>query len=558
MNMKGEKSLRAVSFFAFVGLLLLSCAPALEPAATPKPAATPEAKPAAPTPTPKPAADQPRYGGILTVSTLGDPLSMDIHQEASYLVQNVLECAYNGITRYNPKKPGEIIGDLAETWEASPDGFTWTFRLRKNVKFHDGSPFSAQDVKFSFERMANPPRGILSPRRADLASVSKVEAPDEHTVKFTLKYPSSAFLSVISTGWMVIYSKAFVEAKGHMRHDVLGTGPFRFKGYLTGVSVEHVKNPDYFIPGRPYLDAITFYIIKDAGTRLAAFRTGQVKLTGPHDAGLTPIDAEIVKRTMPQAIVATYPSLTMINVIMNTSLKPWDDIRVRKAVHLAIDRQKAIQVLAQGYGGVGNYFPLEWGLPEEELLKMPGWRQPKDADIGEAKRLIAEAGYHDGFPVKALIRAEKVFEEAAIYVRDQLAKIAIKIELDVREAAVRTDLLNKGAFSFHVTPSSLAIPDPENVARYWMAPVGEDWGMNWQRFRDKDIEELFSKQSRSLDPAERKRIVHQLDRRMIEVAARPVIFWKDFIMGMWPEVKDRSPGVGTYCFNKYQDVWLAK
>ncbi|MFH1485938.1 MAG: ABC transporter substrate-binding protein [Chloroflexota bacterium] len=571
-----------VSCLTILGMLLASCAPAAVPTPTSKPAAPPAAKPApaaptaapaaksaptatkpaakpaVPTATPKPAVEQPRYGGILPISAQSDPMSLDMHQESSYLTESVIQCPYNGITQFDPNNPEEVIGDLAKSWELSKDGLTYTFHLHENVTFHDGTACTAEDVAFSFERMMNPPKGIRAPRRAELEPVDKIDAQDKNTVKFTMKNPFSPFMNVVSTGWMVIYSKAFIEKKEHMKNDVMGTGPYKFKSYAQGTSLEYVKNPSYFVKGRPYLDGITFYIIKDPGTRLAAFRTGQVKLTGVGASGLSPTDAETIKKEMPQAILVPYPAWSRTEIMMHAQHKPWSDVRVRRAVHLAIDRQTAIKVLEHGYGDVGSHMPGQWGIPKDELLKMPGWRQPKDQDIAEAKRLLAEAGYPDGFEAKCLVRAEKQFEELSVYVADQVAKIGIRLELDVKEPAVRTQLLRAGDWDFHPRVGSLAYADPHNWFRYWAPPLGEDWGMNYMRFSDEKTWELFDKQTRAVDPAERKRIVRELDLRLIELAGMPLIFWRTAILGMWPEVNNRGKVAGFFSFQKYQDIWLAK
>lgn len=202
--------------------------------------------------------------------------------------------------------------------------------------------------------------------------------------------------------------------------------------------------------------------------------------------------------------------------------------------------------------------PEEWGIPKEELLKMPGYRQPKDEDIAAARRLLAEVGYPEGFRAKSLVRAQKEFEDYAVFVADQVAKIGIQLELDVKEQAMRNKLVDEGAFSNHATRSCFAYPDPLNVARNWAAPVGDYWANNWQRARDEKIFELFDRQSRAVDPGERKKIVRELDLRLIEFAARPTMFWIHYLMAMWPEVKNRGIPVGVFSFNKYQDVWLAK
>ncbi|MFH1487183.1 MAG: ABC transporter substrate-binding protein [Chloroflexota bacterium] len=531
-------------------------APTAAPAA--KPAASPAVKPAAPAATPKPAAEQPRSGGIFNICTGGDPISLDLHQEVSFLTQNVVQCAYNGITQLDPENPEEVIGDLAKSWDISKDGLTYTFQLHDGVKFHDGTALAAEDVKFSFDRQVNPPKGIRAPRRADLAAIDRIDVPDKNTVRFILKYPSGPFMDVISTGFQGTYSKAFVEKKGDMKKEVMGSGPFKFKGYAIGTSLEYVKNPDYFVKGRPYLDGITIFIIKDAATRLAAFRTGQIKQSALATSGLSAADAEIIKKTMPQASLTPYSSFNHDNILLNTQEKPWTDIRVRKAVHLAIDRQAAIEVLSRGFAEQGSYMPGKWGVPKDELLKMPGWRQPKDADIADAKRLLAEAGYPQGFTVKALIRAGTKYENVGVFMADQLAKVGIKLELDVKEAAVRTAMLNQGTYNCHPGSATLNYPDPQNVTRYWAAPNGDDWGSNWPRFRDEQVLELFDKQSRAVDPAERKKIVRDLDLRLIDVAVRPIVQWNHNILALSPDVRGRGKLIGDYSFQKYQDVWLAK
>ena len=528
----------------------------LQPTAVAKTASTPAPLP--PTAVAKIAAGEPRYGGVLTISSQEDPVNFDLHQGAQN-GQAALMSAYNGLTQYDPDNPEEVIGDLAKSWDLSKDGLTLTFHLNENVMFHNGRPLTAEDARYSFERQINPPRGILAPRRSDLEAISKVEAPDKTTVRFTLKYPAGSVVPAMSTDWMAVYPKDLVEQKGHMKNDVMGTGPYKFKNYTAGISVENVRNADYFVKGRPYLDGITFYIIKDASTRLAALRTGQVKRSGLATSGLTPSDAETLKKTGSPVLVVPYNGMRFANFIINTQQQPWNDIRVRKAVHLGVDRQEAIGVLESGYGQIGSNFPGSWGIPQDELSKMPGFRQPKDADIAEAKRLLAEAGYPDGFRATMMVRAGREYENMGVFMADQLAKIGIKLDLDVKETAVRTTMLNQGTFGVHPHPSSsLAYPDPTNMTRYWTRPLGDDWGQNWQRSNDEKLWGLVDKQARAVDPAERRKMIRELDLAMIETGARPVIEWGMNLMGQSPEVKNTKPPLGWWAYWKFQNVWLAK
>ncbi|MBI2910136.1 MAG: hypothetical protein HYX92_21045 [Chloroflexi bacterium] len=547
----------SVSAASLITLLMLtaSCAPA---ATTSAPSAATGSPAATPAVTAKAASEGPKYGGTLTVPTTGDPPSLDVAQEATYPVVTVLQSAYNGLVQSDPENPEEVIGDLAKSWEISKDGLAYTFRLHENVKFHDGAPFTSEDIKTSFDRQLDPPRGIRAPRRPEMEAIAKVETPDKDTIRLLLKYPFGSLFNVFSSGYQVIYSKSFLEKKGDMKKDVMGTGPYKLKNYSPGVSVEHIKNPDYFVKGRPYLDGITFYIIADAATRLAAFRTGRVRLTGPGEAGLMPTDTETVKKEIPNVVIISYPSLQYGNVTLNTAQKPFSDIRVRKAVSLAFDRHNALKLLAQGYGEVGSHFPGKWGIPKEQLATIPGWRQPKDADIAEARRLLAEAGYPDGLATKALVRTEKINSELSVYIANELAKVGIKYELDIKETAVRTALLTEGAFNAYASHSAYMYPDPQNESRFWTPPLRGDWGQNWARVDDKRIVDLWARQARATDPSERAKIVRELDLALIDVAGKIVIYWRNGLVGMWPEVRGRGKLIGNYNFQKYQNVWLAK
>ncbi|MBI2907067.1 MAG: hypothetical protein HYX92_05365 [Chloroflexi bacterium] len=548
-----------ISCFTILAVVLPNCS-------TPRPREAQEAIGAAkvlptsqtlvPTPAPK-GTQSPQYGGILTVSTNADPVMFDMHQTTT-LVTHVTQLAYNGIIQVDPNNPESLISDLAKSWEVSKDGLSYMFQLNDGVKFHNGTPFTAADVQVSFQRQINPPKGVLAPRRPDFERIDRVETPDMNTVKFILKYPSSSILDLISSGTSVIYSKAFLEEKGDMKKDVMGTGPFKLKSYSAGSVIEYVKNSSYFVKDRPYMDGVNFYVLGDPSTKLAAFRTGRVKHIAPSPGALTPAQADLIKRNLPEAVIMPYDGFHVVNFIMNIQQKPWDDIRVRKAVHLAIDRQAAITVLKQGYARLGSNMAGAWGIPQDELLKMPGWRQPKDADISEAKRLLAEAGFPNGFREKSLTRAEPEYANVAVFMADQLAKIGVQLELDVREVAVRTSLLNQGSFTSHSTMNSLMYADPDNLVRYWGRPLRDDWGMNWQRANDEKIWDLFDRQSREIDPVKRREMVRELDLRMIDSAMKPIIIWNEEAVAMWPEVKNRGKLLGRYNNNRYQDVWLAK
>ncbi|MBI2908270.1 MAG: ABC transporter substrate-binding protein [Chloroflexi bacterium] len=530
-----------------------TAAPQATAAATTAPAAEPKPAPAAPAPTPKAAAEEPRYGGTLTISASADPAHFDIHQEGNLAILEVLISAYDSLIQTD-LRTGNVAPDLAERWETSPDGLAYAFYLRKGVKFHDGKPLTAADVRYNLERQKDPPKGIRSGRQEQFDSVARIETPDENTVRIVMKQPYPAFMPQFATDWFIIYPKHVVEAKGDMKRDVVGTGPFKLKSYTSGVSVELVKNPDYFMKGLPYLDAITHYIIKDGATRFSAFRTGRVKMTG-HWASLTPSEAAIAKTANPSLLIWKFPGLQAPRYPINAKNPPFNDVRLRQVVSLAYDRQAAIRVLAENEAKLGTFIPPgPWGLPEEEILKLPGYRQPKDTDRAEAKKLLAEAGYPDGFKMTLLVRALRPDQKAGEYMKDQLATVGINAAIQVEETAVFNTHTRSFSFQIASQQNIWRVNDPDELSRKFVTNAVQNYG-GWS---SKKFDELFVEQSRTLDVNRRKALTRELDKILLQEWPDLSPFWADTILGTWPEVKNFAAPPGLYTGMRNADIWLAK
>ncbi|MDP2953854.1 MAG: ABC transporter substrate-binding protein, partial [Chloroflexota bacterium] len=438
--MKSGMVWTVLSGLVILSMLLLACAPAAAPTprpATPTPVPAPAASPAAapgptatpappltkpvptvapslpPAPAAKPAEEKPRYGGVLTMVQKEDAAHFDTHQMLTIHISHWVDASYSTLIQHDPRDDTKLIPDLAERWEISPDGKVFTFYLRKGVKFHDGKPATSADVKLSMERLAWPPKGILSHPQAMFAGLDKVETPDDHTVKLYLQYPKASFLELLAAPFTAIYPKHVVEQKGDMKKDIVGTGPFKLKSYTRGVVFEQEKFADYFIPGRPYMDGIKRYVIKDSAAIFAALRTGQVLFAGLRQHAVTSREQEILKKEVPGVAIQFVAVPNGTNLGMNLKRKPWDDVRVRKAASLAIDRRVGIQLLREGAAELGGYMPPgQWGIPEEELVKMPGYRADRQGEIAEAKKLLAEAGFPNGFKSKILTRNYKDYIDA--------------------------------------------------------------------------------------------------------------------------------------------------
>ncbi|MBI2908206.1 MAG: ABC transporter substrate-binding protein [Chloroflexi bacterium] len=566
--MHAKKLLDVGSCVTIVALLLAGCAPAAAPPAPPKqaPAQAPtvQSKPAAETPVSKPAAHTPspkaapmesgRYGGVLTKSTLADPPMLDFSLNTSLMIFEHVGSVYNGLFQYDPLQPDKIINDLVEKWEASPDGKVYIFHLKTGIKWHDGKPFSAEDAAFTLMRNRFDKRSQLK----DYAGfIEKAEASGPNTLKVTLEQPWSAFLANLAIGYSYMVPKHVVEAKGDLRTTAIGTGPFKLKDYSSGVRSEVVKNPDYFIKGRPYLDKISVLIVRDDAVRFAAFRTGQIKLTGISNSALSSSQAKFVKAVMSDKVnVLVGPALAFPAFIMQTRNKPWDDVRVRQAANLAIDRMLAIKVLEEGeadVGGIPGVVPRsEWSIPEDELLKMPGIRPSKEADREQAKKLLAEAGFPGGLKTKTLTRADySSYIYLAQFVQNQLATVGIDLEIDAQEGAVYMERRGRFAYETMSSRATTVMADPDGASKYF----GAD---NIYGFRDEKSFELFSKQRAAMDVAARKKLVIELQKRGLEVVPYVVLSWAYQRVGIWNEVRNYKAPIGNYNNHKFQDVWMAK
>lgn len=546
-----------LGLLAIAGLLVLGCNPAATPSSPVKPSPTPELaspqKPAAPASTPKPATDQPRYGGILTVSVGADPPSFDVHQETTIAALEPLAPAYDGLVQYDHHS-GNIVGDLAERWEVSPDGLVYTFYLQKGVKWHDGKPFSSGDVRVSLERQKDPPKGMRSGHQQQFSSVDRIETPDENTVRIVMKQPYVSFMAQFATDWFVVFPKHVLDAKGDMKKEVLGTGPFQFKAHSLGVSVDLKRNPNYFMKGLPYLDGITYYIIKDAATRFSAFRTGRVKMTS-HWIPLTPSEVSTIRAQHPNLLLWESSADTFPRHAMNAVKPPFGDVRVRQAVGLAYDRQTAIKVLADGQAKLGTFVPPgEWSRPEAEILKLPGYRQPKDVDRAEAKRLLAEAGYPDGFKMTLLVRAKSQDQHAGEFMKDQLATIGIIANIEVAEVAAYTSRVVANDFQMGTQAGKFALSDPDELGRYFLSNAGQGYG----KWSNKRFDELFAEQSRAVDVAKRKALVREMDDILLRELPSLLPYWEGAITGTWPEVRNFAPPANLHSCMRLHDIWLAK
>jgi peptide/nickel transport system substrate-binding protein len=470
------------------------------------------------TATPAPAQDKPRSGGELVFVVPSEPPSYDAHQEETFGVIHPLAPHYSNLLRVDPndRTGTKPVGDLAESWTVSKDGLTYTFKLRRGVKFHDGSEMTSRDVKASYDKIISPPAGIRSLRKATYVAMEAVEAPDPYTIRFRLKWPESSFLLKAASPWNWIFRADIIAKDPHWyEKNVMGTGPFKFVEHVKGSHWVGKKNPDYWDRGKPYLDGYRAIFISNSAAQVAAIRGERAHI---QFRGFTPADRDsLVQALGPKITVQESPWDCVLLVAMNHEKKPFDDRRVRRALTLALDRWEASRNLSRiaiVKEVAGIQVPgTPWATPPQELEKLAGYGRDIAANRAEARRLLKEAGVPDGFAFTFKNRGiPQPYEPVGIWLIDQWRQIGLSVKQEFIEASSYYALLQSGDFQTTMDFQCSYVVEPDIDLGRFLA-TGEN---NYGRHKDTTIDELYVKQSRATDPEERKRYLRSFERRLLD------------------------------------------
>jgi peptide/nickel transport system substrate-binding protein len=505
------------------------------------------------------AADTPRRGGVLMAVIGADAPSLDCHQESTFACIQLVAPLYNLLLQIDPYTYPKVIGDLATEWKISPDGLTYTFKIRSGVKFHDGTPLTAADVKASYDKIVFPPQGTRSVRKEHYTEISKVEAPDASTVVFKLKFPSASLLDNLASPWNVIYPKKYLDKDpNYFMKNAVGTGPFKFKNYVRGSTFEGERNPEYHVKDRPYLNGYKFFISTETSVRATALRSGRAYIEF-RDMPHSEVDG-IKKQLGDKVVVQETPMIGQFGIAMQNTVKPFTDIRVRKAIMLGFDHYTAGKVLSQltGLRDVGG--PMrpgtDWAIPQADLEKIPGFWRDADKSRAEAKRLLAEAGYPNGFKTVLKNRNVKTpYQDLAVFAIQEWRKIGIEVEHRPLETATWfADLRDTGSFELAVQPTVEFMDDPDQFMNRYTTGASSNYG----RVSDPVLDDLFSRQARALDHNERKKLVIEMQKRVLEQAYyMPGLWWTRRVVH-WAKVKNYVAPPSHYTNQKLQDVWLSE
>ena len=511
------------------------------------------------------AADTPRSGGTLTLRLREDlPQGFAIHESPTISTMWPAMPCLSNLVLFDPLKPTHsvdtIIPELAERWSWQDGYRKLVFFLRKDVKWHDGKPFTATDVKHTFDIVREAPEAAaklrLNPRREWYANVEAVEITDPFTVVFRLKRPQPSLLLMLASGYTPIYA-AHVPAAAY-RMGCVGTGPFKVKEWRKGEFVEYVRNPDYFVKGRPYLDGLRYLIIAERGTATAALQTGRVDVAFP---GETPRPiADQLKKAAPQLVVSTVLAGVVDHLILNTKRPPFDNRRLREAVTRAIDRRALITAVYQGGSTLGaSMVPRPygvWGMLETDLRAVPGYGPAAD-EKAAARKLLGEAGFTPGSPLRLemVTRNLPAFVDLGGFVLSELKRVGVDAALRPVDSSQWFSLQARGEFQLGADRTGLEPDDPDaNFYENYACASSR----NYSHYCDEAIAQLIEQQSQELDQAKRLALVREIQLKLEQAASRPVLEWRLDYFTMWPHVKSLVPHHSLYSWGRLQDVWRDK
>jgi peptide/nickel transport system substrate-binding protein len=399
----------------------------------------------------------PIRGGTLRVAVVSDAPSYDSHTSTSGRVLIHGAAVFNGLVRTDPLKEEvtaeTVIPDLAQSWRVSPDGKTYTFSLRQGVKFHDGKPFTARDVKHSLDKYRDPKRSAFA---SYVTPMERVEIVDDFTVRVSLKHAYPELLMFLCPPYAAIYPEHLKEVNPRTTNFLVGTGPFKYKSHVPGKIYQYEKNPDYFLEGLPYLDHYVVYLLSfDA--MVDAFIGGNLDTCGTLRYYLDNDRTQVlkVKKYAPEAVIALEPSGSSRGAYFSFQRKgPWNDIRVRKALAMTLDYQ---ELIIAGVGGLElNYvegaglvpFYVKEAFTKQEVARAMGTEGPMDKRVAEAKRLLKEAGYPNGFSLECIVRTDEQFRvNTALYAADMWKKhLNIEMKVSPLDQALFFSRRDKGDF----------------------------------------------------------------------------------------------------------------
>jgi len=452
-----------------------------------------------------------------------------------------------------------IVPDLATSWSWDEEGTGLTFQLRRGVKWHDGEPFTARDVKCTWDLYleTGPERLRINPRKSSFYNLAAVTTNGDYEVTFHLKRPQPAFPMTLASGFSVIFP-CHVSPRD-MRQHPIGTGPFKLSDFKPKEYVKVVRNPDYWKPDRPYLDGIEHTIIPDPATAVLAFISGKFDMTAAFQ--LTPPLMNDIESRVPQAICEWTSGTVNRHLLVNRDKPPFDNADLRRSMALSIDRQAFVDIIAQGQGRIGGVLqpPPEglWGLPPDMLRDLPGYDPDVQKSRAEARQIMERLSYGPNHRLSIKVTSQEwfIYRDPAVLLTDQLKQVYIDGELELVETAQYYPKILRKDYSVALNLQTSG-PDPDSILHVF---YGCGASLNWSGYCNPEIDELIERQSREGNPDRRKPVLWEIEHKLAADDARPIIFYRNGGTCRQPYVKGLTLMVNSV-FNgwRMEDVWLEK
>ena len=504
----------------------------------------------------------PKHGGIVRMGIPVRPPHFDLHQSGTIFNLGAMGCMFDNLIRRDPRDGGKtIIPDLAHSWQIAKDGKTYTFFLRKDVLFSDGAELTADDVKATFDRIAKPPQGISIPRSILFKAVTEINARDKYTVEFKLSEarPVNFMMSALASGFNVILRKKTLEDNYYDQVQVYpGTGPFRSVKYTENEVWIMEKSKNYWSKELPYLDGIEFYHVlpfsPEMASAILANRVDYVFATDP---------ATFRKATAtPTMSTVTHYQSVLHATMINNKRKPFEDPRVRRAMHLALDRPALIEVVkdvAPMMAG-GFLYPFsELAAPQQERDKWLGHQADPAAAIKEARALMAAAGHSDGIKgLDFMVREIAIFKLWSQAIQAML-KESLNIECNLRTVVDSVWFADAGSGNYDLAIGGLvsALLDPSDYFNAW---YGKDGPQNYSLWSNQEFQALSAEIDREIDAEKRQELIRQAEAIMEQDPPLLPVAWERIHELWYNYVRGRNPqgSFGIYDTVRHDTVWLDK
>jgi peptide/nickel transport system substrate-binding protein len=503
-----------------------------------------------------------KSGGILKVYHRDSPASMSILEEGTNSTEIPMMGVFNNLVMYDQhvaqNSLATIVPELAADWSTSEDGKQLTFHLRQDVKWHDGKPFTANNVKCTWELLTgkSSEKLRLNPRKSWYNNIEEITTSGDDEVTFVLKRPQPALIALLASGYAPVYP-CHVPPRD-MRTHPIGTGPFKFVEFKPNERIVVARNPDYWKKGRPYLEGIEYTIIPNRSTAILSFIAGKFDMTFPFEVSI-PLLRD-VQTQAPQAICDLVPGNASTNLLVNRDKPPFDNPEIRRALMLSLDRKSFIDILAEGHGDIGGAMEPPpagvWGMPPDFLATIPGYGPDVSKNRAEARAIMARLGYGPDkrFAIKVAARNIPGYRDPAVILIDQLKDIYVDGELDPVETANWFPKLARKDYHIGLNNTGSGVDDPDQQ-------LFENYGCgserNYTAYCNAELEKQFAQQSVEADQEKRRKLVWEIDKKLQEDGARPIIYhfraatcWQPKVRGLTIMINSQYNGW------RFEDLWL--